>query len=126
MIQKAPLIKILPVLFAFFIMGFVDVVGISTNYFKQDFALSDTVANMLPMMVFIWFAVCSVPAGLLMDKIGRKMTVLLSLAITFIAMFIPLLSYNFILFLLAFALLGIGKRCSAGFLKPTSIKYCTR
>ena len=44
--------KLLPVLFGFFIMGFVDVVGIATNYVKQDFSLSDTLANLLPMMVF--------------------------------------------------------------------------
>jgi FHS family L-fucose permease-like MFS transporter len=100
--------KALPVLFGFFIMGFVDVVGISTNYVKQDFALSDTLANLLPMMVFLWFAVFSVPTGLLMNKIGRKKTVLLSMAITFVAMLVPLMSYKFEVVLVAFALLGIG------------------
>jgi MFS transporter, FHS family, L-fucose permease len=100
--------KILPVLFGFFIMGFVDVVGISTNYVKQDFALSDTLANLLPMMVFLWFAVFSIPTGLLMNKIGRKKTVLLSMAITFIAMLVPLVAYRFEIVLVAFALLGIG------------------
>ena len=33
--------KMLPVLFGFFIMGFVDVVGIATNYVKGDFLLND-------------------------------------------------------------------------------------
>ena len=64
--------KLLPVLFAFFVMGFVDVVGISTSYVKNDFGLNDTLANLLPMMVFLWFAVCSLPTGLLMGHIGRK------------------------------------------------------
>jgi MFS transporter, FHS family, L-fucose permease len=100
--------KSLPVLFGFFIMGFVDVVGIATNYVKQDFALSDTLANLLPMMVFLWFAVFSVPTGLLMNKIGRKKTVLLSMAVTFVAMLVPLASYRFEVVLVAFALLGIG------------------
>jgi fucose permease len=100
--------KVLPVLFGFFIMGFVDVVGIATNYVKQDFALSDTMANLLPMMVFLWFAVFSVPTGLLMNSIGRKKTVLLSMAITFVAMLVPLISYRFEVALVAFALLGIG------------------
>ena len=95
-------------LFGFFIMGFVDVVGISTNYVKQDFSLSDTMANLLPMMVFLWFAVFSVPTGLLMNSIGRKKTVILSMAITFVAMLVPLASYTFGVILLAFALLGIG------------------
>ena len=77
--------KLLPVLFAFFVMGFVDVVGISTSYVKNDFGLNDTLANLLPMMVFLWFAVCSLPTGLLMGHIGRKKTVLLSALITGIA-----------------------------------------
>ena len=100
--------KLLPVLFGFFIMGFVDVVGIATNYVKQDFALSDTLANLLPMMVFLWFAVFSVPTGLLMNSIGRKKTVMLSMVITFVAMMVPLIAYQFEVVLIAFALLGIG------------------
>lgn len=100
--------RLLPVLFGFFIMGFVDVVGISTNYIKQDFNLSDTLANLLPMMVFLWFAVFSVPTGLLMNSIGRKKTVVLSMAITFVAMLVPLIAYRFEVVLIAFALLGIG------------------
>jgi len=100
--------KLLPVLFGFFIMGFVDVVGIATNYVKQDFALSDTLANLLPMMVFLWFAVFSVPTGLLMNSIGRKKTVVLSMAVTFVAMLVPLIAYQFEVVLVAFALLGIG------------------
>lgn len=106
--NEASLLKALPVLFGFFIMGFVDVVGIATNYVKRDFALSDTLANLLPMMVFLWFAVFSVPTGLLMNKIGRKKTVVLSMAITFLAMLVPLASYTFPVILVAFALLGIG------------------
>ncbi len=100
--------KVLPVLFGFFIMGFIDAVGISTNYVKQDFNLTDTLANILPVMVFLWFAVFSVPTGLLMNKLGRKNTVLLSMLITLVAMVIPLISYRFPTVLLAFALLGIG------------------
>jgi len=101
-------LKVLPVLFGFFIMGFVDVVGISTNYVKQDFALNDTLANLLPMMVFLWFAVFSVPTGLMMNKWGRKQTVMISMVFTFIAMFIPFIAYNFVVVLIAFAFLGIG------------------
>lgn len=102
------LARLLPVLFGFFIMGFVDVVGISTSYVKQDFGLSDTLANLLPMMVFLWFGVFSVPTGLLMNSIGRRKTVLISMAVTFLAMLVPLASYTFPVVLVAFALLGIG------------------
>lgn len=89
-------------------MGFVDVVGISTNYVKHDFGLSDTLANLIPMMVFLWFAVFSIPAGMLMGRIGRRNTVAVSLGITIVAMLLPLFFYDFTSVLLAFALLGIG------------------
>jgi len=108
MTTKVSITKVLPVLFGFFIMGFVDVVGISTSYVQKDFGLSDSIANLLPMMVFLWFAVFSVPTGLLMNKIGRKNTVLLSMVITIVAMLVPLLAYSYGVVLLAFALLGIG------------------
>ena len=94
---------ILPVLFGFFVMGFVDVVGIATNYVKKDFALSDTLANLLPMMVFLWFAVCAIPAGMLMGRIGRRNTVLVSMGITAVAMLIPMCGYEFVPLLIAFA-----------------------
>lgn len=82
-------------MFGFFVMGFVDVVGIATNNVKSDFALSDTLANLIPMMVFLWFAVFSIPTGIVMGKIGRRNTVLLSMAITIVAMILPLLYYSF-------------------------------
>ena len=106
--MNATLFKLMPILFAFFIMGFVDIVGVSTSYVKQDFELNDTLANLLPMMVFIWFAICSLPTSFLMGRIGRKKTVLCSLGITTISMVIPLVYYSFTTVLLAFMLLGIG------------------
>lgn len=108
MSSKSNLGKLLPILFGFFVMGFVDIVNLSTSYVKQDFALSDTLSNMLPMMVFIWFAILSIPTGYLMNSIGRKKTVLLSSVITAVAMLLPLASYTFPMILIAFALLGIG------------------
>lgn len=99
---------ILPILFGFFVMGFVDVVGIATNYVKKDFNLSDTLANLLPMMVFLWFALFSIPTGIWMGKIGRKNTVVVALSITAFAMLMPLFFYDFTMILIAFALLGIG------------------
>lgn len=101
-------LRLLPILFGFFVMGFVDVVGIATNYVKKDFMLSDTLANLIPMMVFLWFVVCSIPTGIMMSRIGRRNTVLLSMAMTAVAMIMPLLSYSFTCALMAFALLGIG------------------
>ena len=106
--ETVPRRILFPILFGFFVMGFVDIVGIATNYVKEDFSLSSTYANLLPMMVFIWFALCSIPTGILMGKIGKKYTVVISLAITVVAMLMPLLSYSFVNLLFAFALLGIS------------------
>lgn len=99
---------VFPILFGFFVMGFVDVVGIATNHVKADFALSDTLANLLPLMVFLWFALFSIPTGILMGKAGRRNTVLVALVLTAIAMLLPLIRYDFAWTLGAFALLGIG------------------
>lgn len=106
--QQINIRQFIPILFGFFVMGFIDLVGISSNYIKQDFHLNDTTANILLIMVFFWFAVLSVPTGILMDRIGRKNTVLISLCITTIALLIPFISYNFSAIMLAFSLLGIG------------------
>jgi len=116
--QKINIAKLLPVVIGFFVMGFVDLVGIATNYVKADFQLSDTMANLLPSMVFFWFLVLSVPTGLLMNKIGRKNTVLLSLIITLPALLIPILSYSFPTMLVSFTLLGIGNTMMQVSLNP--------
>lgn len=106
--------KILPVLFGFFIMGFCDVVGITSMHVKEDLLGSyspefrDTLSNLIPVALFSMFLIFSVPTGMLMNKIGRKKTVLLSNIITIVAMFIPLIDYTFVMSLLAFALLGIA------------------
>lgn len=100
--------KILPVLFGFFIMGFCDVVGITSAHVKADFGLSDTLSNMIPVALFSMFLLFSVPTGILMNRIGRKKTVLISNVITVIAMFLPLIGYTFAMSLVAFALLGIA------------------
>ena len=102
------IIRSLPVFFGFFIMGFVDIVGVATNFIKSDFKLSDSTANLLPMMVFLWFFIFSVPTGLLMNRIGRKKTVLLSMIIQIAALIVPVFAYNFTVMLIAFALIGIG------------------
>ncbi len=100
--------SVLPVLFGFFVMGFCDVVGIATSYVKEDFHLTETVAGFLPSMVFLWFLLLSVPTAILMNKIGRKQTVMLSMLVTIVGMFVPFASYNMVTCMIGFALLGIG------------------
>ncbi|MFW5820511.1 MAG: hypothetical protein ACOCWA_04430 [Bacteroidota bacterium] len=52
--------NLLPVFISFYMMGFVDLVGDATAYVRDDFQLSDTVAQLLPTMVFLWFALISI------------------------------------------------------------------
>lgn len=99
---------LVPVMFSFFIMGYVDIVGIATNYIRQDLNLPNSVANFLPLTIFIWFAILAIPTGALMNRIGRKKTVITSNIFTFFGLLIPFLSYNFNTFIIAFSLLGIG------------------
>lgn len=116
--QKTMIWMLIPVMFSFFTMGFVDLVGIATNYVKADFQLSDTLANLLPSMVFFWFLIFSVPTGMLMNKIGQRKTVLLSIVVTVAALLLPLLNYSFASMLISFSLLGIGNTLMQVSLNP--------
>ena len=116
--NKSTVARLVPVMIAFFTMGFVDMVGTATNYVKADFALSDTMANFLPSMVFLWFFLLSVPTGLLMNRIGKRKTVLLSLVVTAVALILPLCGYNYPVLLASFCLLGIGNTLMQVSLNP--------
>jgi len=116
--NKSNVLKLIPVMFCFFAMGFVDLVGIATNYVKVDLSLSDTEANIFPSMVFFWFLIFSVPTGMLMNRIGRKKTVLLSLVVTVLALLVPIISFSYTSMLLSFSLLGIGNTLMQVSLNP--------
>ena len=92
--QKNKFIYILPVMFGFFIMGFCDLVGISVTYAKEQFQWTETQAGFLPSMVFLWFFILSVPTAMLMNRIGRKNTVLLSMLFTFAGMVLPFIDFS--------------------------------
>ena len=116
--KKISTLVLVPIMLSFFAMGFVDLVGIAANYVQKDFALNDTTTNLLPSMVFFWFLICSIPTGMLMNKIGRKKTVLLSLVLTVIALVLPLFNYSFPIMLLSFSFLGIGNAVMQVSLNP--------
>lgn len=105
---KVSLINLFPVLFSFYIVGFCDIVGISTSYVQNDFQLDDAIAGLLPAVVFIWFLALSAPATFLLSKIGCKKTVLLGMALTLLGMLVLLFLYNLPGCFAAFMLLGIG------------------
>ena len=110
--------KLIPVMLCFFAMGFVDLVGIASNYVKADLGLSDSEANLFPSLVFFWFLIFSVPTGVLMNRIGRKRTVLLSLVVTALSLLLPLFGNSYGLMLCSFSLLGIGNALMQTSLNP--------
>ena len=98
----------LPVMLSFYVMGFVDLVGVATGYVKNDFNLSNTVAQLLPSMVFIWFAVMAIPTGIFQDRKGKRFTVVLGMIITGLGMLVPFFYYSYFSAVLGFIILGIG------------------
>jgi len=106
------------VMFCFFAMGFVDLVGIASNYVKDDLGLNNTIANIMPSLVFFWFLIFSVPTGVLMNKVGRKKTVLLSLVVTVVSLLLPIFTENLAVMLIAFSMLGIGNALMQTSLNP--------
>ncbi len=95
------------VLFAFFIQGFCDIVGISSEYAREAFGWSHTMAGFLPSMVFVWFLFFSIPVGIRMTRWGRKNTVLLGMSVTVLGVLVPLLGTGWAC-LVGYAALGIG------------------
>ena len=116
--EKGLYIKLIPIMLAFFAMGFVDLVGIASNYVKADLGLTDSEANIFPSLVFCWFLIFSVPTGMLMNRIGRKKTVLLSLVVTFFSLLLPIFGDGYTLMLISFSLLGIGNALMQTSLNP--------
>ena len=116
--RKSFLLQILPVMLCFFVMGFVDLVGTASNYVQKDLNLTDSEANLFPSLVFFWFLIFSVPTGILMNRIGRKKTVLVSLIVTAASLFIPAFGDSYMVMLVSFSLLGIGNAIMQTSLNP--------
>ena len=116
--KKSFLMMIAPVMLCFFAMGFVDLVGTASNYVQKDLGLTDAEANLFPSLVFFWFLIFSVPTGMLMNKIGRKNTVLVSLVVTTISLILPLFDDSYGTMLASFSLLGIGNAIMQTSLNP--------
>lgn len=117
-VRKSSVIQIVPVMLCFFAMGFVDLVGTASNYVQKDLGLTDSQANLFPSLVFFWFLIFSVPTGMLMSRIGRKRTVLISLGVTAASLVIPMIGESYYFMLAAFSLLGIGNALMQTSLNP--------
>ena len=112
------LIQMIPVMLCFFAMGFVDLVGTASNYVQKDLGLTDAEATLFPSLVFFWFLIFAVPTGILMNRIGRKHTVLVSLVVTTASLILPIFGDSYGIMLAAFSFLGIGNAIMQTSLNP--------
>jgi FHS family L-fucose permease-like MFS transporter len=106
--KKINIKQVLPVLMAFFIMSFVDLVGIGVDRISKDLNLSATMAQLIPSAAFLWFFFLSVPIGVLQAKLGKKLMLNTGMLITLLGLLVPFFLYSFPMVLIGFALLGIG------------------
>jgi fucose permease len=99
-----------PVFLAFLAMGFLDAVGPFVSQAKQQFDLSNFMAQLVALCGFIMFGVLAVPMGIYQDKKGKKFILLLGLAIMLASVLIPTTMglSTFPVFLLTILLLGAG------------------
>ncbi len=106
--QKVNISKISPVLMAFFVMSFVDLVGIGVDRVSKDMSLSATVAQLIPSAAFLWFLILSVPVGVMQSRLGKKAMLNIGMGVTALGLLFPYFFYTFATVLVGFALLGIG------------------
>jgi fucose permease len=106
--QKINLSKIAPVLMAFFVMSFVDLVGIIVDRVSSDMNLSATVGQLIPSAIFLWFFLLSVPIGVLQARLGKRNMLNIGMGVTALGLLVPFLFYSFAMVMVGAALLGIG------------------
>jgi fucose permease len=106
--NKISIPKIAPVLLTFFVMSFVDLVGIGVDRVSRDMKLSEAIAQFIPSAAFLWFFLLSVPMGILQSRLGKKFMLNVGMVVTALGLFTPFFVYSFATVLTGFALLGIG------------------
>ncbi len=99
-----------PVFLAFLAMGFADAAGPFVSLAKQQFNLSNFVAQLIAFAGFVMFGVLSVPIGVFQDKKGKRFILILGLSVMLAGVLIPALAgfSTFPAFLLTVLLLGAG------------------
>ena len=113
--QKINISKIAPVLMAFFVMSFVDLVGIGVDRVSKDMNLSATVAQLIPSAAFLWFFILSVPVGVLQSRLGKKTMLNIGMGVTALGLFVPFFFYTFGMVLVRFYTAWHWKHYSPGF-----------
>jgi fucose permease len=93
---------------AFFVMSFVDLVGIGVDRVSKDMNLSATLAQLRPSAAFLWFLLLSVPVGVMQSRLGKRFMLNIGMVVTALGLLVPYFFYTFEMVLVGFALLGIG------------------
>ena len=106
--KKIEMRLVVPVLLSFFVMSFVDLVGIGKDRVAGDLGLSDFILGLIPFAAFIWFFILSVPVGIIQARVGKRLMLNIGMGITGIGLLIPYFFYTFGTVITGFALLGIG------------------
>ncbi|MGB8357457.1 MAG: MFS transporter [Bacteroidales bacterium] len=106
--KKIEMRQVIPVLLSFFVMSFVDLVGIGKDRVAGDLELSEFILGLIPFSAFIWFFFLSVPVGILQARVGKKLMLNIGMAVTGVGLLIPFFFYSFATVLTGFTLLGIG------------------
>ena len=108
MSPKINLSRVLPVLMSFFVMSFVDLVGIGVDRVSVDMDLSPATAQLIPSAAFLWFFLLSVPVGIMQSRLGKRFMLNIGMVVTALGLLMPFILYSFGMVLAGFALLGIG------------------
>ncbi len=106
--QKMNISRIAPVLMSFFVMSIIDLVGISVDRVQEDMQLSNTLAQLIPSVTFLWFFLLSVPIGIIQSRIGKRLMLNIGMGVTALGLMIPFAFYSFAMILVGFTFLGIG------------------
>src|SRR5512133_3917497 len=106
--QKIKISSVAPVLMGFFVMSIIDLVGISVDRVQQDMQLSNTLAQLIPSVTFLWFFLLSVPIGITQARIGKRLMLNIGMIITALGLLVPFILYSFTMMLVGFVFLGIG------------------
>jgi len=106
--NKIKIQHFIPVLLAFFVMSFADLVGTGVDELKQSADTPRYILQLIPFVTFIWFFLLSVPVGIWQDKVGKKSALNVGILVTALGLFVPLFGNTLPVILVAFAMLGIG------------------
>lgn len=97
------------VLLTFFVISFItNVINALIPAFREDFALSLTLAGLLPFAFFIAYGVMSIPAGLVVEKYGEKATMMVSFGVAALGAFALAFFANYLTAVVSLFVIGSG------------------